>query len=100
MAYVCQHGPVRPAASSAGQRVNHLVIWRYAESGSLSSCSCLCYEYLSGYTLSVIPILKLKESDTRFSPLGFFHKSVSHGPLSIPLGPIQIFSKIRGDIRE
>ncbi len=30
----------------------------------------------------------------------FFHKSVSPGPLSIPLGPFQIFSKILGDIRE
>jgi len=32
--------------------------------------------------------------------ISFFHKSVSPGPLSIPLGPFQIFSKIRGDIRE
>ncbi len=30
----------------------------------------------------------------------FFHKSVSPGPLSIPLGPFKIFLKIRGDIRE
>ncbi len=30
----------------------------------------------------------------------FFHKSVSLGPLNIPIGPFQIFSKIRGDIRE
>jgi hypothetical protein len=30
----------------------------------------------------------------------FFHKSVSPGPLIIPLGPFRIFSKIRGDIRE
>ncbi len=30
----------------------------------------------------------------------FFHKSVSPGPLSIPLGRFRIFSKIRGDIRE
>jgi hypothetical protein len=29
----------------------------------------------------------------------FFHESVSHKPLSIPLGPFRIFSKIRGDIR-
>jgi hypothetical protein len=28
----------------------------------------------------------------------FFHKSVSLWPLSIPLGPFQIFSKSRGDI--
>jgi hypothetical protein len=28
----------------------------------------------------------------------FFHESVSFKPLSIPLGPFQIFSKIRGDI--
>jgi hypothetical protein len=28
----------------------------------------------------------------------FFHKSVSPGPLSIPLGKFRIFTKIRGDI--
>jgi hypothetical protein len=28
-----------------------------------------------------------------------FHESVSPTPLSIPLGPFRIFSKIRGDIR-
>ncbi len=38
-------------------------------------------------------ILSLKESDTRFSTSDFFHTSVSPGPF-------QIFSKIRGDIRE
>jgi hypothetical protein len=41
-----------------------------------------------------------RESDTRFSASSFFHKSVSPGPLSIPIGPFRIFSKIRGDIRE
>ena len=41
-----------------------------------------------------------RESDTRISTSGFFHKSVSPGPLSIPLGPFRIFSKIRGDNRE
>jgi hypothetical protein len=41
-------------------------------------------------------INKLKGSLTR----DFFHKSVSPAPLSIPLGPFQIFSKIRGDICE
>jgi hypothetical protein len=30
----------------------------------------------------------------------FFHESVSPQPQSIPLGPFQIFSKIRGDIRK
>jgi hypothetical protein len=30
---------------------------------------------------------------------GFFHESVSPKPLSTPLGPFRIFSKIRGDIR-
>jgi hypothetical protein len=29
----------------------------------------------------------------------FFHESASPKPLSIPLGPFQFFSKIRGDIR-
>ncbi len=40
-----------------------------------------------------------RESDTRFSSLGFFHESVSPRPLSILLGPLRIFTKIRGDIR-
>jgi hypothetical protein len=36
----------------------------------------------------------------RFFASGFFlHESVSPKPLIIPLGPFQIFSKIRGDIR-
>jgi hypothetical protein len=30
----------------------------------------------------------------------FFHESVSPQPQSIPFRPFQIFSKIRGDIRE
>ncbi len=30
----------------------------------------------------------------------FFRKSVSPGPLSIPLGPFRIFSKTRRDIRK
>jgi hypothetical protein len=34
-----------------------------------------------------------------FLLLFFFHESVSPKPLSIPLGPFQIFSKILGDIR-
>ena len=42
----------------------------------------------------------LKDSATRFSTLGFFHKSVSPKPLSIPtLGPFQFFFLICGDIR-
>jgi hypothetical protein len=35
----------------------------------------------------------LKNSVTRFSTSGFFHESVSPKPLSIPLGPFQIFFK-------
>jgi hypothetical protein len=30
--------------------------------------------------------------------LGFFHESVSSRPLSTPLGPFKIFTKIHGDI--
>jgi hypothetical protein len=41
----------------------------------------------------------LRESVTRFFASGFFHESVSPKPLSIPLGPFRIFSKIRGIIR-
>jgi hypothetical protein len=33
-----------------------------------------------------------------FLLLDFFHESVYPQPQSIPLGPFQIFSKIRGDI--
>ncbi len=36
-----------------------------------------------------------RDSVTRFSTSGFF---MNHFPLNIPLGPFQIFSKIRGDI--
>ncbi len=43
--------------------------------------------------------IKLRDSVTRFSSSGFFHESVSPKPLRIPLGPFQIFSKIRGDFR-
>jgi hypothetical protein len=39
-----------------------------------------------------------KGSLTRDFRLHFFHESVSPGPLSIPLGPFQIFMTIRGDI--
>jgi hypothetical protein len=34
-----------------------------------------------------------------FRLLFFFHESVSPKPLSIPIEPFRIFSKIRGDIR-
>ena len=34
-----------------------------------------------------------------FLLLVFFHESVSLKPLSIPIGPFRMFSKIRGDIR-
>ncbi len=40
------------------------------------------------------------ESDTRFSTLGFFRKSVFARPLIIPLGPFWIFTKILEDIRK
>ncbi len=42
----------------------------------------------------------LRESDTRISTSGFFHKSMAPRPLSITLGSFRIFSKIRGDNRE
>jgi hypothetical protein len=41
-----------------------------------------------------------RDSVTRFFTSGFFHESVSPQPQRIPLGPFQIFSKIRGDIRK
>jgi hypothetical protein len=39
-----------------------------------------------------VPRYGLRESDTRFSPSGFFYESLSPGPLSIPLGPFRFFS--------
>jgi hypothetical protein len=41
-----------------------------------------------------------RDSVTRFFASGFFHESVSPQPQSIPLGPLQIFSKNCGDIRK
>ncbi len=41
----------------------------------------------------------LKEVSHKISTLGFFHESVSPGPLSIPVGLFRIFTKIRGNIR-
>jgi hypothetical protein len=41
-----------------------------------------------------------RDSVTRFFASGFFHESVSPQPKSILLGPFQIFSKIRGNIRK
>ncbi len=34
----------------------------------------------------------------RFSSSDFFHESLSTAPLSIPLGPLQFFTKIHEDI--
>jgi hypothetical protein len=51
-------------------------------------------------SLDLIFLFFKRESDTRFSHSGFFHKSMSLRPLSIPIGPFQIFSEIRRDIRE
>ncbi len=39
-----------------------------------------------------------RDGVTRFSTRGIFHESVSPKPLSIPLEPIRILSKICGDI--
>ncbi len=44
-------------------------------------------------------VINERESATRFSTSGFFHESVSPKPVSFPLGPLRIFSKIRGYIR-
>jgi hypothetical protein len=41
----------------------------------------------------------LKGQCHELSTSGFFHESVSHKPLSIPLEPFQIFPKIRRYIR-
>jgi hypothetical protein len=43
--------------------------------------------------------LSLKGQCHEIFASGFFYESVSPKPLSIPLGPFRIFSKIRGDIR-
>ncbi len=44
--------------------------------------------------------MSFKGSLTRNFQLQVFFMTVSTGPLSISLEPIQILSKIRGDIRE
>ncbi len=44
------------------------------------------------------PVFHLKGQCHEIFASGFFHESVSPKPLSIPLGPFRIFSKIRGDI--
>ncbi len=44
-------------------------------------------------------ISRYRDSATRFSTSGFLHGSVSPKPLIISLGPLRIFSKMRGDIR-
>ena len=41
----------------------------------------------------------LKEVSHKISTWGFFHESVSPGPLSVLLGLFGIFTKIRRDIR-
>ncbi len=51
---------------------------------SYSVCLTYSHQYLTS-----------RESDTRFSTSDFFHKSVSPGPLSMPIGPFRFFSKIR-----
>jgi hypothetical protein len=59
------------------------------------------------YGIKIIKIEEIKnltlghlerDSVTRFSTSSFFHESVSPKPLSILLGPFQIFSKIRRNI--
>ncbi len=42
---------------------------------------------------------RLKGTVSRDFDFWFFHESVSPKPLNIPLGPFQIFSKVREDIR-
>ncbi len=73
---------------------------------SLLFCPYTCnqpttYNITSHVTCLAVRRRLFKESLTRdFRDQIFFHKSVSPGPLSIPLGPFRIFSKIRGDIRK
>jgi hypothetical protein len=45
-------------------------------------------------------LYKFKERVSRDFASDFYHKSVSHQPLSILLRPFQIFSKIHRDIRK
>jgi hypothetical protein len=44
-------------------------------------------------------MIKKRDNVTRFLTSGFFHESVSPKPLSMPLRPYLIFSKLLGDIR-
>ncbi len=49
--------------------------------------------------MDVIGTIVLKGQCHEIFDFWFFHESVSLKPLSIPLGPFQIFAKICGDIR-
>jgi hypothetical protein len=51
------------------------------------------------HDLNLLPESAERDSVTRFSTSGFFMNQFPNQPQSIPLGPFQIFSKIRGDIR-
>ncbi len=64
---------------------------------ALGSSVCNLWRSLCQFWLKITRLadsLLSRESDTRFSTSNFFHKSVSPGLLSIPLGQFQIFSKI------
>ncbi len=54
-----------------------------------------CFKFLSLHIY-----LPLKGQCHEIFCFWFFHESVSPQPQSIPLGPLQIFSKIPGDIRK
>ncbi len=51
------------------------------------------YVFINVYSTSsdAVPLSPYRDSDRRFSTSGFFHESISPKPLSIPLGPFQIF---------
>ncbi len=86
---VCAHTNRNPNKQEAG----FIFVW----SGSELLSSWWLFKGLSIDTplmqIQSGPTVPLKEVDTRFLTSDFFHKSVSPGPLSIPLGPFQIFSK-------
>ncbi len=62
-------------------------------------CTLSVLQWIYLYSICGIYCI-LHTMDTRFFVSDIFHESVSPQSQSIPLGPFQIFSKIRGDIRK
>ncbi len=100
---VCRRSSLLPGEGAGERGAWSQIIWPQESLGLYKSFNPLCSALrrkTQRMPLNTSAVLLYRESDTRFSTSGFFHKSVSPGPLSIPLGSFRIFLKIRGDFRE